>query len=211
MSRVVSFPAKLTRMAANTEWPTEHSMPAHILPNPTEVLHLELELDALIAGGRISQVYSTRVLGVSSDNTCTPLPAAALPELCVKISSPIRCRSLARDAWFYEHLDKEGLQGIITPRCFGLFESRLAGLDLTGLSNGRSFLTNHYDEGEDKDWLEDDGFDYWYKDDEQRSKSLSPWNEWKASEDSPHLTILLLEKMGGALSLETWDADEGCR
>jgi len=76
--------------------------------------HLEL-LD-LVSEGASSVVYSARVLPGPSHEL------NLLTEICVKIARPTRCRSLARDAWFYEQLDREeGYSGVVVPRCFGFF------------------------------------------------------------------------------------------
>ena len=72
-------------------------------PNPIPIggSNLHLELLDLISMGASSVVYSARVLqdGLTRAHNVPD-------EVCIKIAKPSRCRSLARDAWFYEQLAK---------------------------------------------------------------------------------------------------------
>jgi len=86
------------------------------LPMELDGGDIQLELLDLVSERASSVVYSARVLlGPSHELNL-------LTEICVKIARPTRYRSLPRDAWFYEQLDREeGYSGVVVPRCFGFF------------------------------------------------------------------------------------------
>ncbi|CAA7262079.1 unnamed protein product [Cyclocybe aegerita] len=81
------------------------------LPLPTDG-HLELTLCDRIHGGSSGTTYFADVVS----STATGMPQRVV----VKFAR--QCRTLAREAWFYEQLSRESnCEGVITPRCYGFF------------------------------------------------------------------------------------------
>lgn len=132
-------------------------------------------------------------------------------DLCIKVAKPMFCRSLAREAWFYERLI--GIQGTATARCFGLYTTTIDMGDFAVSpwvkSNDYPF---NYPKREDlsdedmpsTDWLPDDVAEIYpeipkYTDD-HGFKRDSPWNTWEPSKNAPILSILLLQKLGKTYS-----------
>lgn len=78
---------------------------------------LDLTLDTKVAEGGIGLVYTARInsgVDKSGQDFLSGWPAVLTHEVCVKIVKPQHCRSLAREAWFYEQLSE--VQGIATAR-----------------------------------------------------------------------------------------------
>ena len=117
------------------------------------------------------------------------------PRLCIKIAKPPFAGALAREAWFYEQLQKEGLDGVVTPSCFGL--------NVLDHELGRASFHPWRDMEECRDHsfeLRDDpshsrppgiyydgpGVDFRYK---------SPWMDWEFDPENPLIAVLLLERM----------------
>ena len=72
-----------------------------------------LQLRERISEGRSGSVYSARVKAATDGNgndVSASLPAI----LCLKFAKQQFCRSLAREAWFYERL--AGCQGVAISR-----------------------------------------------------------------------------------------------
>ncbi|KZV85873.1 hypothetical protein EXIGLDRAFT_775141 [Exidia glandulosa HHB12029] len=88
--------------------------PPSILP-PAGDLHLSLKLWDFIGDGRSGIVFEAEQVAPDGDAS-----KFVFPPLVVKVVRPGRCMSLAREAWFYDHL--ECLQGVVLPRCYGWFE-----------------------------------------------------------------------------------------
>ncbi|KZV88098.1 hypothetical protein EXIGLDRAFT_773065 [Exidia glandulosa HHB12029] len=95
--------------------------PRSNLPPPGNV-HLSLKLQRFLGHGRSGIVFAAEQMTtagtVNGEND-----AALFPPLVVKVARRERCLSLAREAWFYDHL--ECLQGVVLPRCYGWFEMKL--------------------------------------------------------------------------------------
>jgi hypothetical protein len=82
--------------------------------------HLELRLFERLGEGRISTVYSATVLSARQGGGIDI--TSSLPQkLCLKFAKKEFCRSLARDAWFYEQLHH--LQGVAIARSYGFYGS----------------------------------------------------------------------------------------
>ena len=125
-------------------------------------------------------------------------------------SSPKKehCRSLAREAWFYEQLSD--LQGISIPRCYGFFASTASqqeNIRPEDLNASRGFHPWYYAMPDDEltdgvdygDWLPDDavlGLSDSEACDSGGHRDGSPWNEWTVNEDDPTIAVLILELLG---------------
>lgn len=74
----------------------------------------------MIGEGRIGLIYSAQInagTDTSGQDILTGWLAELPPTLCVKVK-PQYCRTLAREAWFYEQLHE--VQGIATARCYAI-------------------------------------------------------------------------------------------
>ncbi|KAH9930940.1 uncharacterized protein B0H18DRAFT_119539 [Fomitopsis serialis] len=174
--------------------------------------HLALELGERIGGGRSAVVYSAKVVtavpGVdcgSSSRTTDP----SKQEFCVKVARPNRCRSLAREAWMYEQLTENIVQGVITPRCYGLFAAVLPPEQLpfplwTSDDYYRDASPGHW---ESDDPTRDDAlFDDKDKggdciDSPPGARELSSWVDWRPNPDVPLLSVLVMARAGRKYSL----------
>lgn len=89
------------------------------LPPPGN-LHLELRLDKLIGSGRSGAVYQ---VSVCIDKSSPEVSSLFIPPLVAKISQRYRNEDLEHEMYNYEEL--ESLQGVVVPRCYGLFEGKV--------------------------------------------------------------------------------------
>ncbi|KZV85876.1 hypothetical protein EXIGLDRAFT_236230 [Exidia glandulosa HHB12029] len=94
--------------------------PPSNLPPPGNV-HLALNLGRFIGHGRSGIVFAAEQM--TTAGTVDGENGASFPPLVVKVARRERFLSLAREAWFYDHL--ECLQGVVLPRCYGWFEMKL--------------------------------------------------------------------------------------
>lgn len=200
----VTFPSSRWTNGGYEIEPTVTSWAARPL---TDSGHLDLTVDTKVAEGGIGFVYTSRInsgVDSSGQDILTEWPAVLPHELCVKIAKPQRCRSLAREAWFYEQLSE--VQGIATARCYGFYTVTF-GESTTGEASGLSVrpwkeLNRHPHrippDDEDtlsSDYLADDAGLPLYTD-EHGFKQNSPWNKWRPSGKEPLLAVLVLEKLG---------------
>ncbi|KAH6903227.1 hypothetical protein BKA70DRAFT_1514958 [Coprinopsis sp. MPI-PUGE-AT-0042] len=158
--------------------------------------HLELRLLERLAEGRIGTVYSAAVVAATRggiDITST-LP----PKLCLKFAKKQFCRSLARDAWFYEQL--QDLQGAAIAHSYGFYTSTLKEQESKHLGAFESiFLLGRIiaEWSPSLDWLPDDE-----KHDPPRYidisgfKSRSSWNEWNWDRENPVIAVHVMELLG---------------
>ncbi|KAF9075566.1 hypothetical protein BDP27DRAFT_1315283 [Rhodocollybia butyracea] len=203
MTRAESFPANRTS-CIEEECSTEKEG-WDALPLPEGKSHLEIEIIGEQLGhGRISATYAARLHQILNRPGGSPLPCSSpgLPqEFCIKVAKPQFFRSLAREAWFYEQL--AGLQGSVTPRCFGFFVAPLpegvSWLDAWGdIESCKSESSQDEDSDEDSesclpDSLDDEYQPWLFHEDGRQSKSSSRWNDWRQSLESPLVGVLLLE------------------
>lgn len=198
--------------AKPTEKVWEHSMQPHAVP--IDGLHLELELGDLIGYGTAGHVYAVGVICISSNGSedtgsLHPHIDIQLPELCIKLAEPHRTRGSAREAWFYEQLRLEGLEGVASPRFYGFFTSTCDHTRVVPWRTEDWSFQNEEDlelfESEDplmhmetvgSEPYEDD--DRWF-DDELGSHQNSKWLDFRSSRSAPLVSILLLEKLGETL------------
>lgn len=120
LQRKDTFPAP--RFVGDHPYPTTDPPAWLINPSkPDSRNTLVVELEEKLGIGRTGITYSARI--VSS------IPGSPQPmHVCIKFAKPYHCRSMAREAWFYDQLpEEEGFQGTIVPRYYGVFTSSLAG------------------------------------------------------------------------------------
>ncbi|KAK7686096.1 hypothetical protein QCA50_010908 [Cerrena zonata] len=209
MKRDISFPHQLMHRIQTTEKVWEHSMQPH--PVPVDGLHLTLELGDLIGYGASAHVYAVHIISIDSkrdEEGSSFCPSFQLPELCIKLAEPNRVRGLAREAWFYEQLHVEGLEGVISPRFYGFYTSSCDHTRVvpwrTKEWNFRKYphLFEHKDGFIPKDHIGNDpkkGPGGRWFDDQFGSHQNSKWIDYRQRCDSPLLSILLLERLGDTL------------
>ncbi|KAH6903225.1 hypothetical protein BKA70DRAFT_1301972 [Coprinopsis sp. MPI-PUGE-AT-0042] len=182
-------------------------LPASWAPKETACAdgRLELRLLDFIAEGRISTVYAATVVSATQQGLdITPnLPK----KFCIKFAKKHSCRSLARDAWFYEQL--QDWQGIMTAQSYGFYTSNAneqpnspkTFLDeFTPWQNHRvpvRYDSTVADWGISMDWLPDDRpcvqRDYI---DAADMKANSLWNLWAVDEANPVIAAYIMELPG---------------
>lgn len=202
LDRAASFPARLLALSPLFPFESHPNQAARPLPQPAFHLELDVATDKLLGYGRIGDVIAANVRGAKPLSESVSSPPPLLPPLCIKLVPPTRCRSLAREAYFYEKLDDGGLQGVSVPRCYGFFEARISLDDLQILPWPESDIDDWFLDADDP--VPDDEECEFYRDDEALSKTSSRWNNWKASRESPSVTVLVLEKMGRRMLIEEY-------
>ncbi|KAH6901891.1 hypothetical protein BKA70DRAFT_1435494 [Coprinopsis sp. MPI-PUGE-AT-0042] len=104
---------------------TGYTLEARISPKSNVVWTTGRRQDGILGEGRSSFVYALEIIDIHPSSPTSiqrpPLSLESLPRLCIKAAQPAYSRSLAREAWFYERLDKAGLTSVVVPRCYGLF------------------------------------------------------------------------------------------
>ncbi|RDB28308.1 hypothetical protein Hypma_001302 [Hypsizygus marmoreus] len=209
LNRSTSLPSNRTTFGPHL--PCDEQEGWDSLPLPAHGLHLELELGEYLGNGRTSLTYVACVRHVSDSHGGVHInaPLNASAELCLKLAKPTFCRSLAREAWFYEQLpEDEAYQGIIVPKCYGLFSapknslSTPTGKDISirPWEEKGAKLPLRYPEGSLQSKYGDDLPDDWayrgFMDDGRRAKIDSPWNSWRPNPESPTVSIFLMERLG---------------
>ena len=208
-----SFPGCRVRVLPRELPPTTKAWVAQ--PVQQDGSHLDLTLTEPVGEGRRGMTYIALVNSAKDASGADLLASGLVPsELVLKIAKPQFCRSMAREAWFYEQM--RTLQGVAIARCFGFLTATLKGAR-TGLSTASEdddsgslamtavpwdaaksiepelrFKKDHWPSD---DSLIDDSTSPLYTD-EHGFKKDSPWNNWQHSEDLPLLSILVLEKLG---------------
>ncbi|KAH9842371.1 uncharacterized protein C8Q71DRAFT_801794 [Rhodofomes roseus] len=208
LSRRESFPArqydfKRSKYANRPDW-------LAVRP-PRNSGHLSLELGERIGGGRSAVVYSVKVVPDASriDESCDL-------DLCIKVARPNRCRSLAREAWILEQLPEDMIQGMSTPRCYGIFAVDLSSgqLPFPLWSGDDYFMDASPGHWEKDDPTQDDPLYDDDRPDEARcpgsppgARELSPWVNWRPDPDAPLLSVLLMARGGRTFSMaeDDWD------
>jgi len=187
------------------------------LPVPTQGSRLEVVLGDIISQGRSGITHNARVSNVTGNQGA---PEHFPKDLCLKFAKPRFSRSLAREAWFYEQLaDKDGYEGIVTPKCYGFFKASLndyasmhrfplESLQMTPNVNAQasdpseevnSYASHGMPQNEvawPLDYLPDDRNSGSYEEDDLGSKTKSPWNTYQETQNQPLVTVLVLEKLG---------------
>ncbi|KIY46993.1 hypothetical protein FISHEDRAFT_75112 [Fistulina hepatica ATCC 64428] len=218
VKRAVSFPSR--RATHRREEPADTSMwPAASLPVTERVL--ELELGKSLGHGRIGFAYIARVVGTRArpDGELVEPPPGFPTDLCVKFANPLYCRSMAREAWFYEQLPEEKfLQGVVVPRCYGFFTTALSADVAQRVKPWRKIKEWEFDytvEGcggvkfYEGDFLPDDGDEsMWIISDDARSRDTSMWNLWRPCAEVPLLSVLITERHGTSFPEDVWKNDE---
>ncbi|KAH6903236.1 hypothetical protein BKA70DRAFT_1194650 [Coprinopsis sp. MPI-PUGE-AT-0042] len=169
---------------------------------------LELRLLERLAEGRIGTVYPATILAATRGGVdITP----TLPQnLCLKFAKKEFCRSLARDAWFYEQL--QDLQGVAIAQSYGFYTSTVKEQDIENQGTfeadfvpwqGYRSIPKH--DPEVSEWSS--SMD-WLPDDEKHNppryiepgisdfKSRSPWNAWNLDEGNPIIAVHIMELLG---------------
>jgi len=162
---------------------------------------LVLQLRERISEGRSGSVYAAQVK-VATDGNDDDVSASLPAILCLKFAKQQFCRSIAREAWFYERL--AGCQGAAIPRCFGFFKSSFheqqqhlsSIVPWEGTVHKYVPSTATRKDRPSLDRVGDDNPDARQYHDERGFKRDSPWNSWNYSEEDPTITVLLLEKLG---------------
>ena len=215
LNRDISFPDQLLRKVSREPPAWEHSTAAYPPPDPG--YHIELEIGDLVGCGSSGHVYSVRVLNVTPDPTNNwevKNVLDTLPDLCIKLSEPNQIRSTAREAWFYEQLDLEGLHGVIAPKNYGFFT---ASIPRTRVIPWRSESWRfHYEEydiftGDGSGLMEFEPLlheprcrDIMYYDDEHESHQKSKWLRYRQNCETPLVGVLLMEKLGQPPKKNPW-------
>ncbi|RDB24757.1 hypothetical protein Hypma_007439 [Hypsizygus marmoreus] len=152
----------------------------HRPPSPTKEVNLQFTLDQFINFGASGSIYSTKSTSISSS-------AYYLGPFVVKIANRNYNKSLFREAWFYDELQK--LQGATIPRCYGYFEAELPeGCTFTPWKTVEHMLPevhNLKEEPSDNTYDDFGAFNELYR------TKLSQF------ETAPLITLLLLEPLGG--------------
>ncbi|RDB25522.1 hypothetical protein Hypma_006312 [Hypsizygus marmoreus] len=223
LSRSASFPA---HRSTAYELPSNERQGWESLPVPLNKPHLELELGDCLGDGRIGLVYGARISRVLDRPGGVQIHSPAFNsavELCIKIAKPTRCRSLARELWFYERLSEDkGYQGEVVPRCYGLFTTPLNAITASQGRNVRidpwpdKYMHAPLDDSdsetdEDEDHLADDEEGTAFLADDRPFKTDSPWNTWRYSPDSPLISLLVTEKLGEVYSKEAFKSNPSSR
>ena len=191
---------------------------AQARPPPEPGYHLELEIGDLIGRGSSGHVYSVRVLDISSDSTDNPQIKGVLdtiPDLCIKLSEPNRVRTIAREAWYYEQLDAEGLQGVAVPRNYGLFTASCSSSRvIPWRAKSWKFRRMGHDIFKDFDgsglmrlerlFWEPNGKNPACYDDEHGSHQKSKWLKYRQSCTTPLVAVMLMEKLGEPPKTKDW-------
>ncbi|KAF5317704.1 hypothetical protein D9619_012648 [Psilocybe cf. subviscida] len=176
--------------------------------------NLEVTLLERKSEGRIGVVYRAHVekatTGEGVDITSS-LPAT----VCLKFAKQHHCRSLAREAWFYEQLHQ--WQGITIPSYYGFYASTIneQGLRMddfqpwndleTPSVTGSEFdedpeLANEY---RSMDWLRDDApymLDHYSP---SKYRNRSRWFKWNFDKENPKIALIILEYLGQS-GAEVW-------
>ncbi|KAK7679956.1 hypothetical protein QCA50_016902 [Cerrena zonata] len=229
VKRSITFPALRYTESGEDMWPHESWAPA---PVPEGKDFLEIELGEQISTGRIGLVHAVRIVRAREyvDGPEIPLDTIGITlELCVKVAKPYHCRSLAREAWMYEHLQaQDGYQGVAVPRCYGFFTvplrdcSNKLGETLHSASHVQSWheadiklhsKDDRKPRGGDhlpsRDHLQDDTFSIRCAvDDYLGSKEKSSWNTWSHDPEAPLISFLLMERLGEPVSNDLPEAAE---
>ncbi|KAK7692417.1 hypothetical protein QCA50_004042 [Cerrena zonata] len=174
----------LTRGKPRRNKPDVHEMfpgaPPKRLPSklpPPGTMKLSLRLGKKIGYGAAGRIFEATI---DYDHSSPELRDMAIPPLVVKVSRRYKADNLAREAYYYEEMER--LQGSIVPRYYGLYEAEISPeCDFTPWS---------------KDKLRCDHGCHHPRDDPsntQRNPKCCP---------SPSaLNVLIMERMGGQLSL----------
>ncbi|RDB26008.1 hypothetical protein Hypma_006396 [Hypsizygus marmoreus] len=187
--------------------------------------HLELKLGKRLAVGRIGFIYAARILRILDKPGGIPIlnhPIDISTKLVIKLVRPTNCRSLAREAWFYERLpEEEGYQGAVVPRCYGFYTTSTSSI----LSRRRRVQIGPWiDESgshvpldfselkESEDFLPDDSaVGRAFRDDGRTCWADSPWSTWQPDPENPLLGVLILERLGATYSRKTYDENPQSR
>lgn len=185
-------------------------------PLPIHGHHLQLQLGDLVGFGRDSHVYDVKILNItdgsddgSNSQDAQPQIDLELPDLCIKLVEPDKPRSLAREAWFYEQFDKMGLQGVATPRNYGLFTARCPISQIIPWRTEDWFFRQ---EGRDAASFEGPQFDRQcrepednlpLRDDDHGSNVNSHWKTFLQDSETPIVSVMLLERLGETLKPES--------
>lgn len=113
----VELPRDFIEDVRDTENAPRLVRPSADTPEPAN-LHLKVTLSKKIGCGQSGLVYA-----VETPQTIqgTDGKKIEIPPLVCKIAPYHRNKPVAREAWFYDEM--QTLQGVVIPRCFGLFEA----------------------------------------------------------------------------------------
>ncbi|KAH6901924.1 hypothetical protein BKA70DRAFT_1196614 [Coprinopsis sp. MPI-PUGE-AT-0042] len=145
----------------------------------------------------------------------------ALPKLCIKLAKPTYSRSLAREAWYYEHFERTGALNVVVPRHYGIFcaENLNVGsphLQVDFIPQYDSLVDHLFsahaaeDEGEDegRHLLPEETGEFTCLDDEKSSVKSSPWYPAHETKERPCVTVLLMEQLGEPLTPSEFHRDK---
>ncbi|EPT00099.1 hypothetical protein FOMPIDRAFT_57592 [Fomitopsis schrenkii] len=189
--------------------------------------HLTLEVGERIGCGRTGFVHAVQVTSIKpgqleGDNSISVQPTSTNRlELCIKIAHLSRCRSLAREAWTYEQLPEGTFQGVITPRCYGFFTTRIPSEGSPPLVWSQDECAICSDEWPDRckgaqtaivdpthdDPLPDEMSTRVDPSESPGGRELSPWLAWRPNPAAPLLSVLVMARGGRAYNYKD-DCDE---
>ncbi|KAF5317792.1 hypothetical protein D9619_012652 [Psilocybe cf. subviscida] len=136
--------------------------------------------------------------------------SSAPKTLCLKFAKQHHCRSLAREAWFYEQLHQ--WQGISIPDYYGFFTTTAneQGLSVDAFQPWTNLRTPSKIDPEfikdqelaktyrSMDWLWDDA-PYMFKSfSPSKYRNKARWFKWNLNEENPHIGLIILENLGQA-------------
>jgi hypothetical protein len=208
LNQPISFSFKVSPSFPSLPWKQENKLPAPDSWAPKDISNasgcLELKLQTRIAEGRTGVTFSAQVISATMDGGGDILSSMP-PTVCLKFAKQEFCRSLAREAWMYERLEK--CQGTSIPQCYGFFSSKMGQQSHSPHTTtfvpweDRIYSFEETDEGPppiwspSPDWLpDDDGHSADDCDDPVRTESL--WNTWQRDNNDPTLAVLVLELLG---------------
>ncbi|KAF5317696.1 hypothetical protein D9619_012646 [Psilocybe cf. subviscida] len=173
---------------------------------PTVEGNLGITLLHRISEGRIGVVYLARVEKALRDGIDI---TSSLPEtLCVKFAKQHHCRSLAREAWFYEQLHQ--WHGISVPSYYGFYTSTASE---QGLSTDTfqpwinlrkpSKIDPAFIEDQEvaetyrsMDWLWDDAPYMFRIFSPSKYRNKARWFRWNFNEENPNIGLIIMENLG---------------
>ncbi|KAG7096470.1 hypothetical protein E1B28_003903 [Marasmius oreades] len=211
LQRNETFPAPRF-IIGHPEGPNTTDPPGWFI-NPTKPHSntLVVELEEKLGAGRTGIAYSARIVDGGSSIPGSPRPT----HVCIKFAMPYHCRSLAREAWFYDQLPEEQkFQGIITPRYYGFFTSSLGDVStIVPWEEGEVDMSltapEDYDEEGDlhPDFLPEDRLESTAVVVNDAYTS-SNWYDWQADPKNPLVSVLVLEKLGGVFKWEEGNSSQ---
>lgn len=161
---------------------------------PPGTMELTLRLGQKIGSGAAGQVYEAVI---QYDQSSPELRDMTMPPLVVKVSRPSKANSVAREAYYYEEM--ECLQGCVIPRYYGLYETAIpAACDFEPWSKNKAYCNQDTCRPHEILATPSEGTQVLSQPDRRSKMPCS----------SSRLNILILERVGGNLSLARDRSDD---